>query len=75
MKVGIALVVVIAVFVRLLPRLLLPAASPRSLPCWGYGIRYSYGMFKQHIENPGMGGTHESDTLGYESFSPSLLFI
>ena len=22
----------------------------RSLPCWGYGIRYSYGMFKQQIE-------------------------
>lgn len=22
----------------------------RSLPCWGYGIRYSYGMFKQGIK-------------------------
>lgn len=29
------------------------AALPgqRSLPCWGYGIRYSYGMFKQGIKH------------------------
>lgn len=32
---------------------LITGCQPRSLPCWGYGIRYSYGMFKQHIERPG----------------------
>jgi len=29
----------------------LDSMATLSLPCWGYGIRYSYGMFKQHIEN------------------------
>eukprot|EP00930_Biecheleria_cincta_P068670 TRINITY_DN5636_c0_g1_i1.p1 TRINITY_DN5636_c0_g1~~TRINITY_DN5636_c0_g1_i1.p1 ORF type:complete len:917 (+),score=207.90 TRINITY_DN5636_c0_g1_i1:69-2753(+) len=29
----------------------LDSMATSSLPCWGYGIRYSYGMFKQHIEN------------------------
>ncbi|CAE7021852.1 glpV [Symbiodinium sp. CCMP2456] len=29
----------------------LDSMATMSLPCWGYGIRYSYGMFKQQIEN------------------------
>jgi len=29
----------------------LDSMATMSLPCWGYGIRYSYGMFKQCIEN------------------------
>jgi len=29
----------------------LDSMATLSLPCWGYGIRYSYGMFKQYIEN------------------------
>jgi starch phosphorylase len=29
----------------------LDSMATLSLPCWGYGIRYSYGMFKQFIEN------------------------
>mmetsp|Transcript_57996 Transcript_57996/g.135615 ORF Transcript_57996/g.135615 Transcript_57996/m.135615 type:complete len:891 (+) Transcript_57996:107-2779(+) len=28
----------------------LDSMATLSLPCWGYGIRYSYGMFKQYIE-------------------------
>jgi starch phosphorylase len=24
-----------------------------NLPAWGYGIRYTYGMFKQHISPDG----------------------
>merc|ERR1719269_439073 len=27
----------------------LDSMATLSLPCWGYGIRYSYGMFKQQI--------------------------
>mmetsp|Transcript_51972 Transcript_51972/g.161001 ORF Transcript_51972/g.161001 Transcript_51972/m.161001 type:complete len:901 (+) Transcript_51972:102-2804(+) len=27
----------------------LDSMATLSLPCWGYGIRYSYGIFKQHI--------------------------
>jgi len=29
----------------------LDSMATLSLPCWGYGIRYSYGMFKQYIED------------------------
>ncbi|OLP89662.1 Glycogen phosphorylase 1 [Symbiodinium microadriaticum] len=29
----------------------LDSMATLSLPCWGYGIRYSYGMFKQEIQN------------------------
>merc|ERR1719330_1069412 len=29
----------------------LDSMATLSLPIWGYGIRYSYGMFKQYIEN------------------------
>ena len=29
----------------------LDSMATLSLPCWGYGIRYSYGMFKQDIQN------------------------
>jgi len=29
----------------------LDSMATLSLPCWGYGIRYSYGMFKQQIKN------------------------
>mmetsp|Transcript_49259 Transcript_49259/g.112149 ORF Transcript_49259/g.112149 Transcript_49259/m.112149 type:complete len:901 (-) Transcript_49259:143-2845(-) len=29
----------------------LDSMATLSLPCWGYGIRYNYGMFKQYIEN------------------------
>jgi len=29
----------------------LDSMATLSLPCWGYGIRYSFGMFKQYIEN------------------------
>lgn len=29
-----------------------------NIPAWGYGLRYNYGMFKQHIEN------------GYQTESP-----
>merc|ERR1719230_1776393 len=29
----------------------LDSMATLSLPCWGYGIRYSYGIFKQHIVN------------------------
>merc|ERR1740138_1510817 len=29
----------------------LDSMATLSLPMWGYGIRYSYGMFKQYIEN------------------------
>merc|ERR550532_1450570 len=29
----------------------LDSMATLSLPCWGYGIRYSYGMFKQYVEN------------------------
>jgi len=29
----------------------LDSMATLSLPCWGYGIRYSYGMFKQFVEN------------------------
>eukprot|EP00930_Biecheleria_cincta_P045964 TRINITY_DN3168_c0_g1_i1.p1 TRINITY_DN3168_c0_g1~~TRINITY_DN3168_c0_g1_i1.p1 ORF type:complete len:1026 (-),score=253.64 TRINITY_DN3168_c0_g1_i1:56-2806(-) len=29
----------------------LDSMASLSLPCWGYGIRYSYGMFKQEIQN------------------------
>lgn len=28
----------------------LDSMATLSLPCWGYGIRYSYGMFKQGIK-------------------------
>jgi len=29
----------------------LDSMASLSLPCWGYGIRYTFGMFKQHIVN------------------------
>jgi starch phosphorylase len=29
----------------------LDSMATLSLPCWGYGIRYNYGMFKQQIKN------------------------
>ncbi|CAL1137287.1 unnamed protein product [Cladocopium goreaui] len=29
----------------------LDSMATLSLPCWGYGIRYSYGMFKQRIKD------------------------
>eukprot|EP00913_Durusdinium_trenchii_P025391 g23836.t1 len=29
----------------------LDSMATLSLPCWGYGIRYSYGMFKQGIKD------------------------
>jgi len=29
----------------------LDSMATLSLPCWGYGIRYSYGIFKQHIRD------------------------
>merc|ERR1719161_2397171 len=29
----------------------LDSMATLSLPCWGYGIRYNYGIFQQHIVN------------------------
>src|SRR5690606_35073293 len=29
----------------------LDSMATQNLPCWGYGLRYTYGMFKQHISD------------------------
>ena len=42
----------------------LDSMATLSLPCWGYGIRYSYGIFKQHIVN---GRQVETRTTGLPS--------
>ncbi|KAJ5068697.1 glycogen phosphorylase [Anaeramoeba ignava] len=32
---------------------MLDSLSSQNYPCWGYGLRYNYGMFKQEIDDDG----------------------